>query len=280
MTGVEGLRDALAGRYTLGREIGRGGMAIVFLAHDGAHGRPVALKVLRPEVAVLLGAERFLREMQIVARLDHPHIIRLYDSGEAAGTLFYTMPYVSGASLRERLAGCQPLPVGQALTIACDVAEALAYAHEHNVLHRDVKPENILLSPRALVADFGIARAIITSALDPLTSASLVVGTPEYMSPEQAQAGGTLDGRSDIYSLGCVLYEMLAGRPPMTGATPQAVVAWHASEAPPPLRVARPEIPEAVEQTVFACLSKRPRDRPATCHDLARRLMVPEHSGS
>src|SRR5512143_1369182 len=239
MTGVEGLRDALAGRFTLGREIGRGGMAIVFLAHDVAHGRWVALKVLRPVLAAALGPGRFLREMHIVARLDHPRIIRLHESGEVAGTLFYTMPYIPGGSLRERLAGGQPLPVSEALAIATDVAEALAYAHEHNVLHRDVKPENILLSPRAMVADFGIARAITTSAIDPLTSASLVVGTPEYMSPEQARPGGILDERSDIYSLGCVLYEMLTGRPPMTGATPQAVVAWHASEAPPPLRVAR-----------------------------------------
>ena len=235
------LQAALGGRYTIAQELGRGGMAAVYLAQDLKHGRSIALKVLRPELATALGPERFVREIEIAARLTHPNILPLHDSGEAGGLLYYVMPYVEGESLRSRLAREGPLPLDQALEIAREVADALGYAHAHGVVHRDIKPENILLqSGHAVVADFGIARAIWEVAGDRLTETGIAVGSPAYMSPEQAGAEAHIDGRSDIYALGCVLYEMLAGEPPFTGPTPRAVAAKHMRQSVPSIRVTRP----------------------------------------
>ncbi len=222
---LAGLPSALHERYVLERELGRGGMATVYLVKDVKHARPVALKVLHPELAASLGPERFLREVQLTARLQHPHILPVHDSGEAAGQLWYTMPYVEGESLRDRLAREKQLPLEDALQIALQIAQnvlaALANAYRHGVIHWDIKPENILLeSGEAVVADFGIARAISAAGGDHLTQTGMAVGTPAYMSPEQATGGSELDGRSDLYSMGCVLYKMLAGEAPYTGPTP------------------------------------------------------------
>jgi len=269
----ERLRIALAGRYALERELGRGGMAVVFLAHDSRHDRVVAIKVLRQEVAAALGAERFLREIQIAAKLHHPHILPLYDSGTAADLLYYVMPYVEGKSLRERLDHETQLPLDDALTITRQVAGALAYAHQHDVVHRDIKPENILLeSGEAVVADFGIARAISAAGGDKLTHTGIAIGTPLYMSPEQATGVGALDGRSDVYSLGCVLYEMLAGHPPFSGGTAQAILARHALDPVPRLRTARGTVSGAVAEALDRALAKAPADRYATALQFAEAL--------
>ena len=271
-TPADTLRDALAGHYTLDRELGRGGMATVWLAQDLRHDRPVALKVLHPELSAGLGPERFLREIRTTARLDHPHILPLLDSGEAGALLWYTMPYVEGESLRDRLRREGQLPVDQALRIAGETAEALDCAGEHGIVHRDIKPENILLSRgHARVADFGIARALEAAGGDHLTATGLAVGTPAYMSPEQA-SGGALDARSDVYALGCVLYEMLAGEPPFTGPTAQAVMARRFAGDPTPLRVVRPSVPEAVAQAVRKALAPVPADRFASAAEFARAL--------
>ncbi|MDH5548986.1 MAG: serine/threonine protein kinase, partial [Gemmatimonadota bacterium] len=228
------LSTALADRYTMEREIGSGGMATVYLAEDLRHDRPVALKVLKPELAAALGPDRFLREIKTTAQLRHPHILPLLDSGDADGTLFYVMPYVEGESLRDRLNREKQLPVEDALRIAREVADALSYAHSHDVLHRDIKPENILLeSGHAVVADFGIARALTAAGGEKLTQTGIAVGTPAYMSPEQSAGEPAIDGRSDLYALGCVLYEMLAGEPPFTGPTAQAIIAKRLAEPPP-----------------------------------------------
>src|SRR5204863_3089273 len=259
------LRGALADRYATDRELGHGGMATVYLAQDLKHGRSVAIKVLRPELAAALGAERFLREIEIAARLTHPHILPLHDSGEAGGFLYYVMPFVEGESLRDRLKREPQLPVEEAVRIAREVATALSHAHGHDVVHRDIKPENILLSGgEAVVADFGIARAIVAAGAATLTDTGLTVGTPGYMSPEQATGAMQLDGRSDVYSLGCVLYEMLAGHPPFLGTTAQEILARHSLDAVPPLRTIRPELPPALERVVLKALAKSPADRFAT----------------
>lgn len=259
---VADLTAALSGRYRIERELGRGGMATVYLAHDQKHARPVALKVLRRELAAALGPERFLREIQIAARLTHPNILPLHDSGEAAGCLYYVMPYVEGESLRTRLAREKQLPLADALQIAREVADALNYAHSHDVVHRDIKPENILFQAgHAVVSDFGIARAITAAGGDKLTETGIAVGTPAYMSPEQASGETRLDGRSDIYSLGCVLYEMLAGEPPFTGPSAQAVLARHSVDPVPPLHTVRPTVPDAVERALTKALAKVPVDR-------------------
>ena len=256
------LQAALTGRYTIEHELGRGGMATVYLAQDLKHGRPIALKVLRPELAAALGPGRFLREIEIAARLTHPNILPLHDSGEAGGLLYYVMPYVDGESLRSRLAREGPLPLDQALEIAREVASALGYAHEHGVVHRDIKPENVLLeSGHAVVADFGVARAVWELAGDRLTETGIAVGSPAYMSPEQAGAEERLDGRSDIYALGCVLYEMLVGEPPFTGPTPRAVAAKHLRQSVPSARITRPGVPAAVDQVIRTALAKVPADR-------------------
>ena len=269
------LRDALAGRYRIERVLGRGGMAVVYLAHDLKHGRPVAVKVLRPEVAAALGPERFLREIEIASRLNHPHILPLYDSGQADGLLYYVMPVVEGESLRDRLKRERQLPLEDALRITQEVVGALDYAHRHDVVHRDIKPENILLSGGvALVADFGIARPGSTTGGEQLTSTGVSVGTPAYMSPEQA-TGDVLDGSTDQYSLGCVVYEMLAGIPPFTGPNAQAVMARHALDPVPSLRTIRAAVPEPVERAVVRALGKSPADRFHTLDAFAQALTHP-----
>lgn len=270
---LERLKRALAGRYEIHHELGRGGMATVYRAHDLKHDRPVAMKFLRPELAAALGAGRFLREITLTARLDHPHILPLLDSGEADGLLYYVMPYVEGESLRDRLDREKQLPLEDAFQITREVADALSYAHGHGIVHRDIKPENILLAgAHARVADFGIARAVTAAGADALTQTGIAVGTPVYMSPEQAAGDRTLDARSDVYSLGCVAYEMLAGEPPFTGATPEAILARKSLEAVPSLRVVREAVPLGVQEAVAKALSKVPADRFVTASEFAQAL--------
>ena len=272
----ERLNAALAGRYAIERELGSGGMATVYLADDLKYHRRVAVKVLRPELASVLGADRFLREVEIAASLNHPHILALYDSGEADGLLFYVMPYVKGESLRRKLEREQQLPIDEALRITRQVASALAHAHDQGVIHRDVKPENILLyESEAMVADFGIALAVSAAAGERLTETGLVVGTPEYMSPEQALGERELHARSDVYSLGCVLYEMLAGEPPFTGPTAQAVIAKRLVDPVPAVRRLRDAVPEGVERALMGALARVPADRFASAAAFAEALATP-----
>jgi serine/threonine-protein kinase len=269
---LERLRAALVERYEVERKLGEGGMAGVYLARDRRHGRQVAIKVLRDDLSAAVGAERFLHEVQVAANLQHPHVLALYDSGEAQGLLYYVMPYVEGESLRQRLEREPRLPLPEAVRIAQEAAEALAYAHRHGIVHRDVKPENILLlDGHTLVADFGIARAMEVPHQGKLTHPGVVVGTPEYMSPEQASGESQLDGRSDVYSLGCVLYEMLAGDPPFQGRSATTLLARHSLEQVPSLRIVRESIPEELEDTVLAALGKTAADRP-TMGELAEAL--------
>lgn len=252
---------AVADRYAVEREIGRGGMARVLLARDLKHRRPVAIKVLSPELGAAIGAERFLREIEIAAKLTHPHILPLHDSGEAAGLLYYVMPFVEGESLRARLDREKQLPLEDALTITRNVGDALAYAHCRDVLHRDVKPENILLdSGHAVIADFGIARAM-SAAGEKITATGVVLGTPAYMSPEQIAGDQGIDGRTDVYSLGCVLYEMLAGEPPFGGRNAQAIFARRMTEPVPSLRHTRENVPEAIDRAIAKALARAPADR-------------------
>ncbi|HYT82434.1 MAG TPA: serine/threonine-protein kinase [Gemmatimonadales bacterium] len=273
---LETLGSALAGQYAVEREVGRGGMATVFLAQDLKHHRQVAIKVLHAELASALGAERFLKEIETAARLQHPHILPLYDSGSAAGFLYYVMPFVEGESLRDRLERERQLPLEDALKITSEVASALAYAHGHGVVHRDMKPENIMLSGgSAVVADFGIARAISAADQSHLTQTGTVVGTPTYMSPEQATGSAEIDGRSDQYSLACVLYEMVVGQPPFTGPTPQAVMARHSLDMVSPPSIVRNTIPDAVEDAILRALSKVPADRYPTVALFAEALARP-----
>jgi serine/threonine protein kinase/Tfp pilus assembly protein PilF len=273
---VSRLRVALAGRYTIDRELGRGGMATVYLADDVKHRRQVAIKVLQPELAALLGPDRFLREVEIAARLNHPHILALYDSGEAEGFLFYVMPYITGESLRRKLERERQLSVEEALAVTRQVASALSHAHAHNVIHRDVKPENILLHEgEAMVADFGIALAVSAAVGERITETGLALGTPEYMSPEQALGERTVDARSDVYSLGCVLYEMLAGEPPYTGATAQALVAKRLVDPVPAVRRLRVAVPPGVEQALMRALAKAPADRFASVGAFVEALAAP-----
>jgi eukaryotic-like serine/threonine-protein kinase len=269
------LEEALRERYVIERELGRGGMAVVYLAQDLRHDRPVALKVLHPELAATLGPERFQREVRVAARLQHPHILTVLDSGEAAGRLWFTMPFVEGESLRDRLRRERQLPVEVALGIAREAARALDYAHQHGIVHRDIKPENILLTRdgSTLVADFGIARAL--GAEDRLTQTGLAIGTPAYMSPEQAAGERAVDGRTDVYSLGAVLYEMLAGEAPFTAPTAQAMIARRLSEPPPSVRRTRPNVPEGVDQAIQRALAPVPADRFASAAELARALQAP-----
>jgi TolB-like protein len=269
------LRSALADCYPIDRELGTGGMGTVYLARDLKHDRAVALKVLRPDYAAALGTARFLREIDIAAKMTHPHILPLYDSGEADGYVYYVMPYVEGESLRDRLTREKQLPIEDAIQIARQVADALTYAHKRGIVHRDIKPENILLEDReAVVADFGVARAVTAAAGDTLTASGVVVGTAHYMSPEQGCGEDDLDARTDIYALGCVLYEMLAGEPPFTGRTAQAVIARHVSERPPSLRVVRPEAPPWLEHIVHTALAKAAADRFPTAESLSQSLAV------
>jgi tetratricopeptide (TPR) repeat protein len=261
------LQATLADRYTIERELGRGGMATVYLAQDLKHHRPVALKVLHSQIAAVLGSERFLREIEIAANLNHPHILPLFDSGAAGPQgsgeelLWYAMPLVEGESLRDRLDRETQLPLAEALQIAREVADALGYAHTQGIIHRDIKPENILLAHgHALVADFGIARAVGAAGGAKLTETGLSLGTPSYMSPEQA-LGETVDRRSDVYALGCVLYEMLAGEPPFTGPTPQAILARRLSLPVPSLSTIRDNLPASVESAILTALARTPADR-------------------
>lgn len=270
------MRAAFTGRYAIERELGRGGMATVYLAQDPKHRRPVAIKVLTPELAAALGQERFLREIETAARLNHPHILPLHDSGEADGFLYYVMPYVEGESLRDRLNREQQLPIEDAVTIACEVAGALGYAHSRDVIHRDVKPENILLSHgEAIVADFGIAGAIDAAGGGALTRTGVVLGTPAYMSPEQAAGERALDGRCDVYALGCVLYEMLAGEPPFTGPTGQAIIAKRFTDPVPSARRLRETVPLTVDRAIGKALARTPADRFATTRQFAEALRAP-----
>jgi serine/threonine-protein kinase len=267
------LRTALSDRYPIERQIGSGGMATVYLAHDLKHNRSVAVKVLRGEYAATVGSERFLREIEVAANMTHPHILPLYDSGEADGFLYYVMPYVEGESLREQLRREGQLPIEAAVQITRQVADALDYAHRQGIVHRDVKPENVLLEEgEPVVADFGIARAISAAGGARFTKTGLSIGTPQYMSPEQALADESLDARTDIYALGCVLYEMLTGEPPFTATSAQAVIARHISEPPPSLSNARPEAPDWLEEIVHKALAKKPDERFSTAEDLSRSL--------
>ncbi len=272
---LERLRTALTGRYRLERELGRGGMATVYLAQDLKHDRLVAIKVLRPELAPVLGPDRFLREIKLTAQLNHPHILPLLDSGEAGDFLYYVMPYVEGESLRDRLNREKQLPIEDALRITREVADALDYAHAHNLVHRDIKPENILLEAgHAVVADFGIARAISALGGEKLTATGVAVGTPEYMSPEQVAGLRELDGRSDLYSLGCVLYELLAGQPPFTGPTAESVLHQHLASAPPDVTGMRPAVPAEWVPALRRALQKVPADRFATGAAFAEALQA------
>jgi len=268
------LEAALADRYRLQRELGQGGMATVYLAHDLRHDRKVALKVLRPELAAVIGAERFLGEIKTTANLQHPHILALFDSGEVDGTVFYVMPYVEGESLRDRLTREHQLPVDEAVRLATEVAGALDYAHRHGVVHRDIKPENILLHDgSAVVADFGIALAVSRSdGGSRLTETGMSLGTPHYMAPEQAMGAREITPKADVYALGCVLYEMLAGEPPFTGPTAQAIVARVMTEEPRSLTLQRHTVPAQVEAVVRRALEKLPADRFASAAEFAAAL--------
>src|SRR6185437_459530 len=273
MAGIDPLAQVLADRYVVERVLGAGGMATVYLAQDRKHRRPVALKVLHPHLAANLGPERFLREINIAASLQHPHIVPLYDSGQANGNLYYVMPYVDGESLRQRMERERQLPLEDALRLTRAMAAALDYAHRHGVVHRDIKPENVMLHDgEAMVADFGIAKALTAASDVSLTQTGMAMGTAAYMSPEQAMGEPEIDGRTDIYSLGCVLYEMLAGQAPYTGPTAQAIIARSITEAAPPLRSVRAAVPDWVEQAVHKAMAKDPAERFSTATQFSQAL--------
>ena len=267
------LRESLAGRYDIERELGRGGMATVYLARDTQHDRAVALKVLHPELAASLGAERFQREIKLAASLQHPHILGVYDSGTTEGYLWFTMPFVEGESLRDRITREKQLPVADAVRICREIALALDFAHRKGVIHRDIKPENLLLiDGQAMLADFGIARALGADTGESLTSTGMSIGTPAYMSPEQASGETGIDARTDIYSLGCVLYEMLTGEPPFSGPTMQAVIARVMTQTPRPITAVRPSVSRQLAGAVAQAMAKTPADRPSTAGEFARLL--------
>ncbi|MGI9044645.1 MAG: protein kinase domain-containing protein [Gemmatimonadaceae bacterium] len=271
----KGLEDALAKSYRLDRELGRGGMATVYLAHDIRHNRRVALKVLHPELGHSIGPERFLREIQLAARLNHPHIVPLFDSGEAGGYLYYVMPVVDGETLRDRLLREGQLAVEEALSLVRGIAAALDYAHRQNIVHRDIKPENVMLQDgEAVVMDFGIGKAVSGAADDTLTQTGMVVGTPAYVSPEQASGETRIDGRSDQYSLACVLYEMLSGKKPFAGPTAQAVISRRFSEPVPSLRSVVASTPDEVETALLKALSMNADERFPTTMEFARALVA------
>jgi serine/threonine-protein kinase len=270
---LDQLRQGLADRYDMERVIGRGGMATVYLARDLRHHRPVALKVLDPELAAVLGAERFLGEIKVTANLQHPNLLPLFDSGEAGGLLFYVMPFVEGESLRARLDREKQLPIDEAVRIATALAAALDYAHRHAVIHRDLKPENVLLHDgQPLIADFGIALAVQQAGGQRVTQTGLSLGTPQYMSPEQATGDRAIDARTDVYALGAVTYEMLAGEPPHVGNSVQAIIAKLMTEEPRALTALRHTVPEHVGDAVHRALEKLPADRFATAKEFADAL--------
>jgi serine/threonine protein kinase len=269
----ERLRARLADRYRIEREIGSGGMATVYLAQDLKHDRKVAVKVLRPEVGHQLGVDRFLREIRIAATPSHPNILPLFDSGDADGLLYYVMPYVEGKSLAERIEAQGALPVEEAVAILREVGDALARAHGEGVVHRDIKPQNILFEfGHVRVADFGLARALDIAGGERLTRTGIAAGTPHYMSPEQAAGESSEDVRSDVYSLGCLAYELLVGAPPYTGSNAQAVVAGHLTKPVPPVRERRPEVPRGVEAAVQRALAKEPGGRFQTVMEMTEAL--------
>ena len=273
---LDRLTTALADRYRLDHQLGQGGMATVYLAHDLRHDRQVAVKVLRPELAAVIGAERFLAEIKVTAHLQHPHILPLFDSGASDGFLFYVMPYVEGETLRDRLDRDRQLPIEEVVRLASGVAEALDYAHRHGVVHRDIKPENILVHEgQPLIADFGIALALTQANGSRLTETGLSLGTPHYMSPEQATGDRQIDGRSDIYALGAVAYELLAGEPPHDGPSAQAVIAKIVTEEPRRLRLLRASVPPHVEATIHKALAKLPADRFATAGEFGEAIKHP-----
>ena len=273
----ERLKAALADRYTIEQEIGAGGMATVYVAHDIKHDRKVALKLLRPELAAMIGAERFLNEIKVTANLHHPHILPLHDSGEADSFLYYVMPFVEGDTLRDKIDREKQLGIEDAIGLTRAVASALDYAHRQGVIHRDIKPENILLHDgQALVADFGIALAVSAAGGTRLTETGLSIGTPHYMSPEQAMGDRELDARSDIYSLGAVLYEMLSGDPPYTGSTAQAIVAQVITEKAPLVTAVRDTVPQHVEASIAKALNRLPADRFASARGFCH---CPHHAG-
>ena len=275
------LQAALTGRYRLEREVGRGGMATVYLAQDLKHHRKVAIKVLKPELAAVLGPERFLREIQVTAQLNHPHILPVHDSGAAGGLLYYVMPFVEGESLRDRLRREAQLPLDEALQLTRTVADALEFAHRNGVVHRDIKPENILLQAgHAMLSDFGIALSGRDAAGERLTGMGLSVGTPAYMSPEQAMGERDPDARTDVYSLACVLYEMLAGEPPYTGPTAQALIAKRLADPVPSVRRLRPAVPAGVEEAITKALAQVPADRFGSAQAFAEALVKPAAGGS
>ena len=256
------LKSDLSGRYEVESEVGRGGMATVFLARDVKHDRQVALKVLHPDLAKSVGSERFLREINILARLNHPNILGLIDSGEADGLLYFVMPFVEGDTLRQRLSRESQLPIEDAVQVTREVADALGYAHGLGIVHRDIKPANIMfVAGHAVVTDFGIAQAVTEAGADQLTQTGLSVGTPYYMSPEQATGAETVDARSDLYSLGCVLYEMVGGEPPYTGPSSQAVLSRHSQAEIPSVSIIRPQTPPQVQAVIEKALAKSPADR-------------------
>jgi len=272
---IRRLNVALAGRYALERELGRGGMATVYLAKDLRHDRDVAIKVLLPELSASIGADRFEREIKLAAKLQHPHILGLYDSGVADGLMFYVMPFVKGESLRDRIDRDGQLPIEDALRITFEVSDALGYAHTQGIIHRDIKPENILLQgDYALVADFGIARAVSEAGGAKLTQTGMAMGTPVYMAPEQS-VGETVGPTVDLYSLGCMLYEMLAGEPPFTGKNAVAIMARHAMEQVPSIRIIRQTVPEEVEEAIFQVMAKVPADRPQSAAAFTELLGAP-----
>src|SRR5687767_14111646 len=273
MLAIDRLRTSLSDVYSIDRELGRGGMATVYLAQDVKHERLVALKVLHPELAASLGPDRFLREIKTAARLNHPHILALHDPGEADGFLYYVMPYVEGESLRERRDREQLLPVEEAVHHARSIASALGFAHRQNIVHRDIKPENVMLyEGEAMVMDFGIAKAVSAAGSDTLTQTGMMVGTPAYVSPEQAAGETNLDGRSDQYSLACVLYEMLAGERAFSGPTAQAVMAKRFTDTVKPLRSLRGSVPEPVERAVSKAMSTDTSARDTTAALFAQAL--------
>jgi serine/threonine-protein kinase len=271
---LDRVTKALRYRFTIEREIGRGGMATVYRAIDQKHERAVAIKVLHPDLAASVGADRFLREIKLTARLNHPHILALLDSGDVDGLLYYAMPFVAGESLRDRLKREKQLPIRDALQIAREVTDALEHAHRHGVVHRDIKPDNVLLEDgHAVVADFGIARALSAATENHLTATGVTVGTPEYMSPEQAGGDAGLDGRSDIYAVGCLVYEMLAGQPPFTGVSAESVVRQHLAAEPRPISAMRAGIPQPVVAALQRALAKAPADRFASAREFGDALI-------
>ena len=269
------VQTALSDRYLVKDEVGRGSMAAVFRAVDHDTGREVAIKVLRPEFVATIVGERFHREIGFLADLNHPNILPILDSGEANHLIYFTMPFAHGDDLAIRISQGGQLPIDDAIAITRDIAGAIDHAHEHNVIHRDIKPENIVFrDSRALICDFGVARAIVSAGRERLSSSGLIVGTPEYMSPEQASGESDLDAASDVYSLACVAYHMLAGEPPFTGPTSRAVMARHVAEKVPSLRVIRPEITESVEQAITRGLAKNPMARPHSATELVDKMVA------